>query len=360
MAFLYGELGAGLATGAPSQPAGATDANRVGGSPAQTPQPRFERQSQAAGITRDSDALRARGKPAGLGRRLASIIRYESTWDRRKFWPYGSTALILFFSLAIILILSLIPASISGELRASGWMYSIVVLVGLPTGFLAFLVGEASTSGTIGHERDKGTLANLLVQPLRRSEVFLGKYLAKLIWFLVLSTAIVVLMLVSSRILLGPQIHIQYAPIIILDLTLTFLFFAALAQFLSCFFRRSRTVFFIIVLMWLVVTITTSTLTGLTLLSSVSSGKTPALVGWLLTFNPLSYSDMTLAGTVLYLAPLSILSSSTMFSGPGYVLGSIGFGTLGFAEKSTIGLLFGTLGFLALGWIAFRRIEITG
>src|SRR3989442_12237788 len=100
-----------------------------------------------AGALNDSNSLKARGKPAGLGRRLASIIRYESTWGRRKFWPYGSTALLLVFSLAIVLILSLIPASISSELRASGWMYSIVFLVGVPTGFLAFLVGEASTSG---------------------------------------------------------------------------------------------------------------------------------------------------------------------------------------------------------------------
>jgi ABC-type transport system involved in multi-copper enzyme maturation permease subunit len=319
---------------------------------------------RAAGAVNDPNSLRARGKPAGLGRRLASIIWYESTWDRRKFWPYGSTALLLVFSLGIILILSLalrlVPASLLGELRTSAWMYGIVILPGVATGFFAFLVGEVSTSGTIGHERDKGTLANLLAQPLRRSEIFLGKYLAKFIWFLALSSAIVLLTIVSSRILVGPQIHLEYAPIIVLDLTLTFLFFAALAQFLSCFFRRSRTVFFVIVLMWLVVTIPTGILAVFTLVTSVFTGTSPALVGWLLTFNPLSFVDMTLAATVLYLAPLSTLSSTAMSVGAPNLLSFIGLGTLGFAEKSTIGLLFGTLGFLVLGWLAFRRIEITG
>jgi ABC-type transport system involved in multi-copper enzyme maturation permease subunit len=359
-----GRLRAVPGTAPPSQPPGTVDASPVSTSPEQTPQLRFERKSEAAGTPRDSDALRARGKPAGLGRRLVSIIRYESTWDRRKFWPYVSTALLLVFSLAIVLvlsrILSLIPGSTFSDLSTSAWMYSIVVLVGVPTGFLAFLVGEVSSSGTIGHERDKGTLANLLAQPLRRSEIFLGKYLAKLIWFLALSTAIVTLMIVSSRILLGPQVHLEYAPIVVLDLTLTFLFFAALAQFLSCFFRRSRTVFFIIAVMWLVVTIPTSLFIVWTLITSATGSGSPALVEWLLTLNPLSFSNMTLAGTVLYLAPLSTLSASAMSVGTPNFVSPIGIGTIGFAEKSTISLLFGTLGFLALGWLAFRRIEITG
>ena len=208
---------------------------------------------------------RAHGKRLGLGGRLLSVVRYEMHWDSRKFWLYGSIGLLLLlFVVSWVAALptlggapgGLAPGSTTASenylrwLRSSWWEDGTFLLMSYPPGFVAFVVGEASASGTVARERDKGTLGALLAQPLSRAEIFFGKYFAKLLVFLAFSVAIVLGMIVISTVALGSQLYLIWAPIVVFDLTMIFAFYAAYAQFLSCFLRRSRSVFFVMVLTW--------------------------------------------------------------------------------------------------------------
>jgi ABC-type transport system involved in multi-copper enzyme maturation permease subunit len=299
-------------------------------------------------------------------------------WDRRKFWLYGSIVvlLILFLVFGLALPFSFsrftsgsVPGSPGAAgsslawLRSAWWEVGTFLLVSLPPGFVAFLVGEASTSGTVARERDKGTLAALLAQPLRRSEIYLGKYLAKLLAFLIISVVIVLGMILTSTIMLGPQLYLIWAPVIILDLAMIFAFYAAYAQFLSCFFRRSRAVFGVIVLTWFLLFV------GMEYAASQRVNLLPYAY-----FIPINSATLALAGTRAYFAnPSSIVQVSPVpgmsligTTGTTPFLGGFNFlsfgtdSTFNFAVMATAGLVLGTILFLVLGWWAFRRIEIKG
>ena len=317
---------------------------------------------------------RAHGKRLGLGGRLLSVIRYEMYWDSRKFWLYGSVVvLLLLFVVSWVAALptlggapgGLAPGSTSaGEnylkwLRSSWWEDGTFLLMSYPPGFVAFLVGEASASGTVARERDKGTLAALLTQPLRRSEIFLGKYFAKLLAFLAISACIVVGMIAISTVVLGPQLYLVWTPVVILDLTMVFAFYAAYAQFLSCFFRRSRSVFSVIVLTWFL-------LVGV---MEYAASRHVNLLPYAY-FVPINSATLALAGTRAYFAnPSGFVAVSPLpGASSGATLPLIGFNpfsfgndsTFQFAVMATTGLVLGTILFLGLGWWAFRRIQIKG
>src|SRR5256712_13270507 len=218
---------------------------------------------------------------------------------------------------------------------------------------------EASASGTVARERDKGTLAALLAQPLRRSEIFLGKYFVKLLVFLAISTSIVVAMIGISTVVLGPQLYLVWAPVVILDLTMVFAFYAAYAQFLSCFFRRSRSVFSVIVLTWFLL---------LGLMEYAASQRVNLLP--YAYFVPINSATLAFAGTRAYFAnPNGTVAVSPLpGASSGGTLPLLGFNPLSFgndttfqfAVMATTGLVLGTILFLVLGWWAFRRIQIKG
>jgi ABC-type transport system involved in multi-copper enzyme maturation permease subunit len=307
------------------------------------------------------------------------MVRYEMYWDSRKFWLYGSMGLLLsLFLVSWIGAVRLLGGDLGGLtsgstslngvdlrwLRASWWEDGTFLLMSVPPGFVAFLIGEASTSGTVARERDKGTLAALLAQPLRRSEIFLGKFLAKVLVFLGVSAAIVLGMILLSTLVFGPQLYLVWAPVVILDLTLILAFYAAFAQFLSCFFRRSRSVFFIIVLTWFLLfgLMESAAFQHLTLLPYAY-------------FVPINSATLALAGTRAYFAnptgivPVSPVPGSSAFgAAPAGTLPFLSFNPLSFGTDSTFqfavmataGLVLGTVLFLVLGWYAFRRIEIGG
>ena len=317
---------------------------------------------------------RAHGKRLGLGGRLLSVVRYEMHWDSRKFWLYGSIGLLLLlFVISWVAALptlggapgGLAPGSTSASenylrwLRSSWWEDGTFLLVSIPPGFVAFLVGEASASGTVARERDKGTLAALLAQPLRRSEIFLGKYFAKLLVFLAISTSIVVAMIAVSTVALGPQLYLVWAPVVILDLTMIFAFYAAYAQFLSCFFRRSRSVFSVIVLTWFL----------LFVLMEYAASQQMNLLPYAY-FVPINSATLALAGTRAYFANPNgfvavspVPGVSSVGTSPFFSFNFLSFGsdnTFHFAVMATTGLVLGTILFLVLGWWAFRRIQIKG
>ncbi len=318
--------------------------------------------------------VRAHGRRLGLGGRLLTVIRYEMHWDRRRFWLYGSIVLVslLLVVFGLVLPFSLlrfssgsVPGSpgaglINGAwLRSAWWEVGTFLSVSIPPGFVTFLMGEASTSGTVARERDKGTLAALLVQPLRRSEIYLGKYLAKLLVFLSISVVIVLGMILISTIMFGPQLYLIWAPVVILDLAMVFAFYAAYAQFLSCFFRRSRGVFGVIVLTWFL-------LLGL---MEYAASRDVNLLPYAY-FIPINSATLALAGTRAYFAnpngivPVSpVPGMSSVGTFPFISFNPFSFGTdstFQFAVMATTGLVLGTILFLVLGCWAFRRIEIKG
>ena len=124
--------------------------------------------------------------------------------------------------------------------RSSVWLDAIVALNGFGILPIVMWVGRPSGTESIARERDKGTLGALFQQPLRRSELLLGKWFAKLGLLGALSFLVVGVMVALSTALDGPQLAVVDAPWIALDLTLVLGFFSALALLFSSLVKRSK------------------------------------------------------------------------------------------------------------------------
>ncbi len=316
----------------------------------------------ALGATTNRKRAPERGQFALLG----EVARYEIAWDLKKYWVYFSA-----FVLVLLAVLSgfLLPLTASqgppvGGGNATGsapvssgvrgtWWEDAVLLMSI-FGFWFIIIGGASSSESVAREKDKGTLWALVSQPVRRETIFLGKFLAKVAIFLPLSALYVGLVILLSWWTLGPQANLQWAPLAVLELALSFTSFASIALCLSVGFRRSRPVS---LLLWVI--------------AGASEGFLIWLKGRGLSTVPLAYllpgenAWLPFAGLRVYaanpngLAYVTFLPQSVIQSVPATAQFALGLvPTASFALLSVVGLLLTTLLFVVLGMVLFRRLEV--
>ncbi len=236
----------------------------------------------------------------------------------------------------------------------STWWEDAVLMMYI-FGFWFIIIGGVSSSESVAREKDKGTLWALVSQPARRETIFLGKFLAKVAIFLPLSALYVGLVIILSWLTMGPQTNLQWAPLAILELSLSFLSFAAIALCLSVLFRRSRPAS---LLLWLI------------------GGASEGFLIWLknttsLPRVPLAYllpgenAWLPFAGLRVYaanpngMAYVTFLPQSLIPMYPVTAQLAAGFvSTASFALLSAVGLLLTTLLFVVLGLVLFRRLEV--
>ncbi len=230
---------------------------------------------------------------------------------------------------------------------AANWWENSVLLMGI-FGFWILLIGGASSFESIARERDKGTLGALLSQPLRREDIYLGKFLAKIPFFLLISGVYVGVAVAGSWVYIAPQANLAWAVVAVLDLTLAFLFFSSVALLLGCVFRRTKVISGFLWLLWIGGFLALYEMFRLGLGTLPYAYVMPGQSVWL-----------PFAGARAYLFDPNGTAHVTYLP---QVLGSFfSWGltsTADFALLSVVGLTLDIGLFLGLGIVLFRRVEV--
>lgn len=196
--------------------------------------------------------------------RTWSIARYELTWDLRKKRTYIVLALFLFAAFYFGYLLptlagksvttgpSQLGVSITGDLW---WVLAHNLAFNtFMSGLFPLVIGGFISADTLASEFDSGTIVPLLSQPVRRSEVYVGKLLAKVILLLGVSIAFTLLVLVGSEASIGAQSHLDMLPLLVFADFGALLEFTALAFFLGSFSRSGAMVLGILITIFFFVT----------------------------------------------------------------------------------------------------------
>lgn len=325
---------------------------------------------------------RARGRFRSPLSRIGAIARYELRWDLRKAWFYLALALTI---LAVLIFGAIVPtviihlsgsasptnsskanstatntSSSSTLLNASSyptwWLFPPYLFSYLLPGFVPLLFGSISSSESFSREREKGTLSALLAQPVSRAEIVLGKFAAKAAEFLLLSTVLVGGVLLLSAEYFGPPQDAAWLPLIVLEVALTFLFFASFALCVSSFTKRPRPVTLLSIVIWLLVL-------GW-MWQSASRGATLVPIVY---YVPYSSAMMAIPGAFNFLlhgsaqvsVHLTVLAVLTRFE----LIHTIYLGQdsgLNYLAGTLIGLLSGIVVFLAIAWLGLSSTDAGG
>ncbi len=292
------------------------------------------------------------------------MTRYELRWDFRKAWFYLALALTVLTLIVFGIVVpyatrgtgggtSATPTTgtsglVNGTVTSSWWLLPpFFGMASIVPAFIPLLFGSMSSSESFARERDKGTLSALLVQPLRRSEVVLGKFAAKAVEFLLLSTILIGGMLVASTVFFGPQEFLDGVPLMIGAIALDFLFFAAFALMISSVLRRPAPVTVLALFIW-----------GFSLYGLYQLAGRPSLLP-LGYYVPFWNAMLVIPGTMSFLvaggAPVTVslyLALYNLTIGPGT-------GTSWFLNAS-LGLVLGTALCLVLAWRGLSSVEVQG
>lgn len=186
-----------------------------------------------------------------------AVARYELTWDLRKKRTYLIVGIFLFAALYFGYILPVINGkSITTVSYNNGpsvgsdlwWVTAVYLAFNYPiSGVFPILIGGFISADSLGSEFDSNTIVPLLSQPVRRLEVYAGKFVEKLFLLLFVSAVFTLLVLATSEISVGAQSHLEMFPLLMSAQLGAFLDYAALAFFFGSFVRSGTMVLEILV-----------------------------------------------------------------------------------------------------------------
>jgi ABC-type transport system involved in multi-copper enzyme maturation permease subunit len=186
-----------------------------------------------------------------------AVARYELTWDLRKKRTYFILGLFLFTAFAFAYLLPTIAGksittarfNLGISVDSNLWWVNVVYLVfnTIMSGLFPLLIGGFISTDSLASEFDKNTIVPLLSQPIRRVELYAGKFLEKFFLLLVVSTLFTLLVLAASEAAVGAQAHLDMIPLVVFAEFGAFLEYAALAFFFGSFVRSGSMVLGILV-----------------------------------------------------------------------------------------------------------------
>jgi len=186
-----------------------------------------------------------------------AVARYELTWDLRKKRTYLIVSLFLFAAFVYAYLLPIVAGkSITTgrtELGINGvsnlWWVSVVYLVfnTFVSGLFPLLIGGFIAADSLASEFDKNTIVPLLSQPVRRVELYAGKFLEKILLLLAVSVLFTLLVLAGSEVSVGAQAQLYMFPLLVFGEFGAFVEFAALAFFFGSFVRSGAMVLGILI-----------------------------------------------------------------------------------------------------------------
>jgi ABC-type transport system involved in multi-copper enzyme maturation permease subunit len=287
-----------------------------------------------------------------------AVARYELTWDLRKKRTYIVVGLFLFAAFVfgylwpVIWGKSVTKAQLQlGISFGSGlWWVAAVFLVfnAMASGLFPLLIGGLMSADSIASEFDSGTVVPLFSQPVRRVEVYLGKFLAKLLLLLAVSILFTLLVLALSEASVGAQTNLDMFPLVVLAEFGAFLEFAALTFFIGSFSRSGAmvlgvliTILFMIAAVVLVLGLQFGLRESMFFLPAANAGFLFNVIPWYIVQPG---GMMVLQGYVVGAGP-TVPVAVTVVSALQYVLG---------------GLVVNVVAPLVAGFYLFRRAEVKG
>ena len=193
-----------------------------------------------------------------------AVARYELTWDLRKKRTYIVVGLFLF---AAFVFGYLVPITAGksvtegqsdlGIIFGSGLWWVEVAYLAFNTfmsGLFFLFIGGFISADSLASEFDHNTVVPLLSQPIKRVEVYLGKFIAKILLLLVVSVLFTLLVLAASEISIGAQTQLDMIPLLVFAEFGAFLEFAALAFFLGSFARSGEMALGLLITVFIMIT----------------------------------------------------------------------------------------------------------
>jgi ABC-type transport system involved in multi-copper enzyme maturation permease subunit len=179
--------------------------------------------------------------------RTWAIARYELTWDLRKRRTPVVVGLILLASFYFAYLVPIIfgksiteEPTLLGVSFGSGlwWVNTVYDVFNLfASGLFPLLIGGFIAADSLATEFDENTIVPLLSQPVRRSEVYLGKFFAKLLILLAVAVLFTLVTIGFSQASLGSQGNLGMIPLVLFAEFGAFLEFAAIGFFLGSIAR---------------------------------------------------------------------------------------------------------------------------
>jgi len=195
-----------------------------------------------------------------------AVIRYELTWDLRKKRTYIVLGLFLFaaFYFGYLFPITAGKSSITGPNQlgvtiSSDLWWVLVHNLAFNTfmsGLFPLFIGGFVSADSLASEFDRGTVVPLLSQPVRRVEVYLGKFLAKFLLLLAISILFTLVVLTGSEVSVGAQTHLDMFPLLVFAEFGAFLEFAALTFFIGSFSRSGAMVLGVLIAVFFMITAT--------------------------------------------------------------------------------------------------------
>ena len=188
-----------------------------------------------------------------------AVARYELTWDLRKKRTYLIVSLFLFAAFVYAYLLPIVAGKSittgSSQLGINGvtdlWWVMVVYLVfnTFVSGLFSLLIGGFIAADSLASEFDKNTIVPLLSQPVKRVELYAGKFLEKTLLLLAVSVLFTLLVLAGSWVSVGAQAQMYTFPLLVFAEFGAFVEFAALAFFVGSFVRSGAMVLGILITM---------------------------------------------------------------------------------------------------------------
>jgi ABC-type transport system involved in multi-copper enzyme maturation permease subunit len=288
-----------------------------------------------------------------------AVARYELTWDLRKKRTYVVVGLLLFAAFAfgylwpVIWGKSVATAQLQiGISFGSGlwWVAAVWIAFNyIASGLFPLLIGGFISADSLASEFDSGTVVPLLSQPVRRVEVYFGKFLAKLLLLLAVSILFTILVLVLSEASVGAQTHLDMLPLLVFAELGAFLEFVALAFFIGSFSRSGAMVLGVLIAMGAMIGVTA-------LVVELQFGFQESML-----FLPL-VNALFLLGNVI---PWYIVHPSGVMVVQGYMLGAgptlpVTVAVVSALQYALAGLAVTVAVPLVAGYYLFRRAEVKG
>ena len=186
-----------------------------------------------------------------------AVVRYELAWDMKKKRTYIIVGLFLFAAFVYGYLLPTIngksfttePNELGVSFSSDLWwvlVHNLAFNIGV-SGVFPLLIGGFIAADTIASEFDYNTIVPLLSQPVRRSEVYAGKLLEKVLLLLVVSILFTLVVIAGSEVSVGAQSHLEMIPLVIFAEFGAFLEYTALAFLVGSLARSGSMVLGILI-----------------------------------------------------------------------------------------------------------------
>ena len=290
-------------------------------------------------------------------RRMWAVARYELAWDLKKKRTYLIVGLFLFAAFVYAYLLPIVAGeSITTGLTPLGissvsdlWWVMVVYFVfnTFVSGVFPLLIGGFVAADSLASEFDENTITPLLSQPVRKVELYAGKFVEKILLLLVVSALFTLLILAGSEASVGAQAQLYMFPLLVFAEFGAFLEFAALAFFFGSFSRSGLMVLGILIAVFLGIT-------GTVLVLGLKFGLQESMF-----LVPMMNADFLINVVPYYIyQPWGVMVLQGRFNGaptqPVVVT------VTSALEYSLLGLVMIVVSALIAGYFIFRRSEVKG